>query len=78
VKLYLLNGTEALIAYYTLMKREEQLEGGPLEMYDAFGTQSLLFSFARETSRRDEAFVEQSQQWFDALWETITTDLTLS
>ncbi|MEU6800490.1 winged helix-turn-helix domain-containing protein [Streptomyces neyagawaensis] len=78
VKLYLLNGTEALIAYYTLMRREEQLEGGPLEMYDAFGTQSLLFSFARETSRRDEAFVEQSQQWFDALWETITTDLTLS
>jgi DNA-binding transcriptional regulator YhcF (GntR family) len=78
VKLYLLNGTEALIAYYMLMKREEQMEGGPLEMYDAFGSKSLLFSFEKQSGRRDAAFVEQSQQWFDALWETITTDLTLS
>ncbi|WP_149827410.1 FadR/GntR family transcriptional regulator [Streptomyces tailanensis] len=78
VKLYLLNGREALIAYYMLMKREEQMDGGTLEMYDAFGTQSLLFSFEKETGQRDAAFVEQSQQWFDALWETITTDLTLS
>ncbi|WNZ10498.1 GntR family transcriptional regulator [Streptomyces sp. 11x1] len=78
VKLYLLNGQEALIAYYMLMKREEQMADGPLEMYDAFGTQSLLFSFEKETGPRDAAFVEQSQQWFDALWETITTDLTLS
>ncbi|MFF7391496.1 winged helix-turn-helix domain-containing protein [Streptomyces scabiei] len=78
VKLYLLNGQEALIAYYMLMKREEQMADGPLEMYDAFGTQSLLFSFEKETGPRDAAFVEQSQQWFNALWETITTDLTLS
>ncbi|MEI5527984.1 GntR family transcriptional regulator [Streptomyces brasiliscabiei] len=78
VKLYLLNGQEALIAYYMLMKREEQMENGPLQMYDAFGTQSLLFSFEKETGPRDAAFVDQSQQWFNALWETITTDLTLS
>jgi DNA-binding transcriptional regulator YhcF (GntR family) len=78
VKLYLLNGREALIAYYMLMQREEQMEDGPLQMYDAFGTQSLLFSFEKETGPRDAAFVEQSQQWFDALWETITTDLTLT
>ncbi|MER6162683.1 GntR family transcriptional regulator [Streptomyces sp. NPDC001868] len=78
VKLYLLNGQEALIAYYMLMKREEQMADGPLEMYDAFGTQSLLFSFEKESGPRDAAFVDQSQQWFNALWETITTDLTLS
>ncbi|MDX3644170.1 GntR family transcriptional regulator [Streptomyces sp. MB09-02B] len=78
VKLYLLNGKEALIAYYMLMRREEQMADGPLEMYDAFGTQSLLFSFEKETGPRDAAFVDQSQQWFNALWETITTDLTLS
>jgi hypothetical protein len=61
-----------------LMKRDEQMEDGTLEMYDAVGTQSLLFSFEKEAGQRDAAFVEQSQQWFDALWETITTDLTLS
>ncbi|WP_105974738.1 GntR family transcriptional regulator [Streptomyces geranii] len=79
VKLYLLNETEALIAYYMITRREEQGESGTmLDMYDTLGTESLLFSFAKGAGERDTAFVEQSQKWFDALWETITTDLTLS
>jgi hypothetical protein len=78
VKLYLLNGTEALIAYYMLSRREETSDSGTLDMYDVLGSHSLLFSFETSTGQRDAAFVEQSQKWFDALWETITTDLTLS
>ncbi len=78
VKLYLLNGKEALIGYYMLTRREEEWESQTLEMYDALGSASLLFSFAKRAGRRDQAFVEESQKWFDALWETITTDLTLS
>ncbi|QOV41650.1 GntR family transcriptional regulator [Streptomyces chromofuscus] len=78
VKLYLLNGREALIAYYMVTRRAEDDGSGPLDMYDVLGTESLLFSFEQEAGRRDAAFVEQSQMWFDALWETITTDLTLS
>ncbi|MFI5978100.1 winged helix-turn-helix domain-containing protein [Streptomyces sp. NPDC051452] len=77
-KLYLLNGEEALYAYYMITRREEPTESGTLEMYDTLGSESLLFSFARRAGRRDAAFVEESQKWFDALWETITTDLTLS
>ncbi|GAA3139153.1 winged helix-turn-helix domain-containing protein [Streptomyces echinatus] len=77
-KLYLLNGTEALYAYYMVTRREEPTESGTLEMYDTLGSESLLFSFARRAGQRDAAFVEESQKWFDALWETITTDLTLS
>nr|WP_303711489.1 winged helix-turn-helix domain-containing protein [Kutzneria buriramensis]WKX10376.1 winged helix-turn-helix domain-containing protein [Kutzneria buriramensis] len=78
VKLYLLNGTEALIAYYTVTRREEPSDTGTLDMYDVLGTESLLFSFEDGAGQRDAAFVEQSQKWFDALWETITRDLTLS
>ncbi|MFF1764185.1 GntR family transcriptional regulator [Streptomyces sp. NPDC058249] len=78
VKLYLLNQTEALIAYYMITKREETMDSGVLEMYDALGSASLLFSFEKRAGQRDAAFVEESQKWFDALWETITTDLTLS
>jgi len=78
VKLYLLNGSEALIAYYMLTRREEEVYSQTLEMYDTLGTESLLFSFERRTGQRDAAFVDQSQKWFDALWETITSDLTLS
>ncbi|MFI1421877.1 GntR family transcriptional regulator [Streptomyces sp. NPDC020731] len=78
VKLYLLNGEKALFSYYRIARREEEWEDRTLDMYNALGSQSLLFSFARQTGRRDRAFVEESQKWFDALWETITTDLTLS
>ncbi|QNP75849.1 winged helix-turn-helix transcriptional regulator [Streptomyces roseirectus] len=78
VKLYLLNGEEALMAYYTVARYEEPTEEGVLDMYDVRGTESLLFSFEKRTGQRDAAFVEESQRWFDALWETITTDLTLS
>ncbi|MFC5856048.1 GntR family transcriptional regulator [Streptomyces chlorus] len=78
MKLYLLNGQEALLGYYMLARREEEWGTQTLDMYDALGSQSLLFSFAKQAGQRDQAFVEESQKWFDALWETITTDLTLS
>ncbi|POX52724.1 GntR family transcriptional regulator [Streptomyces sp. Ru71] len=78
VKLYLLNAQEALMGYYVLTRREEEYVGQMLDMYDALGSKSLLFSFESRSSRRDAAFVAESQKWFDALWETITTDLTLS
>ncbi|MEV0741071.1 winged helix-turn-helix domain-containing protein [Streptomyces sp. NPDC050549] len=78
VKLYLLNGKEALLGYYMLTRREEEYGSQTLDMYDVLGSQSLLFSFQRQAGQRDAAFVEESQKWFDALWETITTDLTLS
>ncbi|MET9777380.1 winged helix-turn-helix domain-containing protein [Streptomyces sp. NPDC006367] len=78
MKLYLLNGEEALLGYYLLTRREEEYESRTLEMYDALGSQSLLFSFLKRTGHRDAVFVEESQKWFDALWETITTDMTLS
>ncbi|MFF4550389.1 FadR/GntR family transcriptional regulator [Streptomyces sp. NPDC001406] len=77
-KLYLLNGAEALFAYYMVTRRAESTDGGTLDMYDVLGSKSLLFSFEKRRGARDEAFVEQSQKWFDALWETISTDLTLS
>ncbi|MFE9768901.1 GntR family transcriptional regulator [Streptomyces sp. NPDC005808] len=79
VKLYLLNESEALIAYYMITRREETVDsGGVLDMYDAVGSSSLLFSFEKPTGPRDASFVKESQKWFNALWETITTDLTLS
>ncbi|NUR65853.1 MAG: GntR family transcriptional regulator [Streptomyces sp.] len=78
VKMYLLNGDEVLLGYYMLERREEEYESQTLEMYDVLGSRSVLFSFVKEAGQRDAAFVEESQKWFDALWETITTDLTLS
>jgi DNA-binding transcriptional regulator YhcF (GntR family) len=80
VKLYVLNGSEALFAYYKVTVRETEIHRTAVEMYDALGDKSPLFSFeAGELSaRRDNAFVAESQAWFDALWETIATDLALA
>ncbi|MFE0510080.1 GntR family transcriptional regulator [Streptomyces sp. NPDC058964] len=78
IKMYLINGEEALIGYYMLTRREEEWMSQTLDMYDALGSKSLLFSFEKKGGARDASFVEESQKWFDALWETITTDLTLS
>lgn len=78
VKLYLLNGAEALFAYYTVRRREQTIDQEHLEMYDAEGTRSVLFAFEQGAGPRDSAFVEQSQLWFDALWETISSELLLT
>ncbi|MFD9006081.1 FadR/GntR family transcriptional regulator [Streptomyces sp. NPDC059582] len=78
VKLYLLNGAEALFAYYTLVRREEEIDHEPLELYDAEGTQSMLFAFEQGPGLRDTTFVEQSYLWFNALWETISSELVLT
>ncbi|MEU6540617.1 GntR family transcriptional regulator [Streptomyces sp. NPDC047000] len=75
VKLYLLNGTEALFAYYTLVRRPTEIDDAHLETYDAVGTQSMLFAFERGAGPRDTTFVAQSRAWFDALWGTISSDL---
>ncbi|MEV8037160.1 winged helix-turn-helix domain-containing protein [Streptomyces sp. NPDC086182] len=75
VKLYLLNEAEALFAYYTLTRRGEEIDHEYLEMYDAEGTQSMLFPFGQGAGPRDTTFVEQSHLWFNALWETISSEL---
>ncbi|MFD5815217.1 GntR family transcriptional regulator [Streptomyces sp. NPDC127038] len=74
VKLYLLNGSEALFAYYTLARRGEEIDHEYLEMYDAEGTRSMLFPFGQGAGPRDTTFVEQSRLWFDALWGTISSE----
>lgn len=78
VKLYVLNGAEALFAYYTLSRREREVGHEQLEMYDAEGIRSTLFAFGPGGGLRDGVFVKQSRLWFDALWETISSELLLT
>ncbi|MFR9796034.1 GntR family transcriptional regulator [Streptomyces sp. MS06] len=78
MKLYLLNGAEALFGHYLVTRREEEWQSLTLDMFDVLGSQWLLFFFDRRSGGRDAAFVDESQKWFDALWETITSDLSLS
>ncbi|MEV1020518.1 winged helix-turn-helix domain-containing protein [Streptomyces sp. NPDC050264] len=77
VKLYLLNNAQALFAYYTLTRRDEQLDHERVDVYDAQGVRQMLFAFEHGSGLRDTTFVEQSHLWFNSLWNTISTDLTL-
>ncbi|MFJ8858748.1 GntR family transcriptional regulator [Streptomyces sp. NPDC102451] len=78
VKIYLLNGKEALFAYYTVTRRAEQIDGRPVELFDVLGSDSTLFPFTGEGGVRDEAFVAESAGWFDGLWTTVATELKLN
>ncbi|MFE7275377.1 GntR family transcriptional regulator [Streptomyces sp. NPDC057623] len=78
VKLYLLNGEEAVFGYYQVGERPRGTAGGEIRTYDVSGHKAMLFPFPRSRDGRDGAFAEESQKWFDALWETIATDLTPS
>lgn len=76
-KLYLVNHTEALFSYYTLLRRIVDLDDRHVEIYDA-NPMGLVRLFGTDSTSDDTAFVTQSQQWFDSLWQSVTTDLTLS
>lgn len=78
MKLYVLNGSEALFAYYTLSRRAQEIDHEQLEMYDAEGIRSTLFAFEQGGGLRDGVFVKQSRLWFDALWGTISSELRLT
>ncbi|OAR24048.1 GntR family transcriptional regulator [Streptomyces sp. ERV7] len=78
IKLYLLNGSEALFGYYDITRREQEIADTSVEIFDSLGNQSMLFQYLRSAGARDAAFVERSQQWFDGLWNTITSQMRLS
>lgn len=79
-KLYLLNGTEALTAYYTVVPRTVEYEKEQLEIYDVLGLSSKIFRSSSDKDSRDEqeaAYVTESRLWFESLWSTISRPLTL-
>ncbi|MER6348910.1 GntR family transcriptional regulator [Streptomyces sp. NPDC001595] len=74
-KVYLLNGSEALLAFYIPARRTVEVESEPRELWDAWGTQSLLFRHHAAHGERDALFVAEARKWFDALWEMQGQDL---
>ncbi|MGW8374188.1 winged helix-turn-helix domain-containing protein [Streptomyces sp. ODS28] len=73
-KVYLLNGSEALSGYYKPLKWEVQYRGEEIPIYDVGGLEALLFrstAVSGQAPDQEAAFVEQSQKWFDSLWELL-------
>lgn len=79
-KLYVLNGTEALIGYYQVVPRQVTVDHEEVEIYDVLGLDAPLFRSSCAADARDAqeaAFVEASRSWFESLWSTIARPSTL-
>lgn len=77
-KLYVLNGTEALMGYYHLVREEVRYEGEELAIFDVLGFETDLFRFSSDQDShggQEAAFVENAKKWFDSLWHNIATPL---
>lgn len=74
-KLYLINGKEAMFSYYTVMRREAQIIGRTMNIYDP-GALGPVRLFGTEERDEDTVFVEQSYLWFNSIWETVSTEMT--
>lgn len=77
-KVYILNGTQALMAHYTVVSEEVAYRGEMFEIFDVLGFESPLFHFsagAESSGRQDAAIARNCQEWFDSLWNTIAVPL---
>ncbi|MFG3283792.1 winged helix-turn-helix domain-containing protein [Streptomyces sp. NPDC048111] len=71
-KVYILNGREVLAGHYQVTERTVDLDRNPIEIYDMLGVEGMLFRHAVvDDDQVTRGYVEQTQQWFDSLWNTI-------
>ena len=72
-KLYLLNGEEAFFGLYPLVEHNIPFPDGDHPMYDLMGKDAVVFRHSKTTGdEADAKFVEQSQAWFNSMWDHIS------
>ncbi|GAA2113020.1 GntR family transcriptional regulator [Streptomyces synnematoformans] len=79
-KLYVLNGTEALMGYYRVLRREVEYRNELMAIHDVLGLNAPLFHYSAGPDSRDHhdaAYVEHSLMWFESLWSSIAVPYPL-
>ena len=72
-KMYILNGDEVFFGLYPLAKHDVPLPGGTRDMYELMGKGAKVFRYSQASGQdADAQFIEQSQGWFDSIWDTIS------
>ncbi|WP_225732242.1 MULTISPECIES: GntR family transcriptional regulator [unclassified Nocardia] len=70
-KLYIINKSETFFGYYPIEEHEIALNNEPTRMWDLMGKNATLFHTETGDATlkdTDTQFVQQSQVWFDSLW----------
>ena len=72
-KLYLLGDDDAFFGFYPIVRNTVPLPGGPREIFDLMGKDSVMFHHsARSGDPAGLAFIGQARNWFDTMWQTIS------
>lgn len=77
-KLYLFNTVEALHGMYEVVERPIELEAGEvITALDVLGLGATLTHHVkdREPTSPGSVFVDSMQQWFDSVWNLLSTDV---
>lgn len=76
-KLYLINRTEAFFGYYPVQEHTVRLDDEPTPMWDLMGKDTILFHHSADPDPDTMAsqYLQQSQMWFDSIWDTVAREL---
>lgn len=78
-KLYIINNEEVFFGFYPVREHTVTLNDEPHPMYDLMGKDTVLF---HHTATDDDLsigsqYIKQAREWFDAMWSTVSRELTL-
>jgi hypothetical protein len=72
-KMYVLNGDEVFFGLYPLVKYTIPFPGGQRDIFDLMGKDAMVFRHIEASGEAADAqFIEQTQSWFDAIWDNIS------
>ncbi len=77
-KLYIVNGEEVFFGFYPVSEHPVTVNGDLVPIFDVMGKDATLFHFATDDDDTSMAtqYVEQSQAWFESVWNTIGRERT--
>ena len=75
-KLYMLNNQEAFFGFYPVREHVLSLDGEPQAIYVLMGKDTILFQHSAndDDSSTGSQYVDQSLEWFNSIWETISME----
>lgn len=75
-KLYIVNGADVFFGFYPLRQRTMEVADESKTFFDITGKDTTLFHHSADADEMSlgSKYVQQSQRWFDSVWNSIAFD----